>query len=212
MDKLTLNIPGLQEAVAQTDKVLNRVEDVARAVAGVSNKLQSSDIWQGDAANAYEDKSARWSNIFKAQENSVSNMKDALTAVLVCSENMNRQALGFAGIVGGFVGGGARNILTYDPASKSRAIIACDRVIDRICLQIEHLSKIENTVAGVSGDVISSELSSYRKAIDGQKNNLCQLREAIEKYASSAAELVALAASKFASVGASESGDGDLSI
>ncbi|MCL2152224.1 MAG: DUF6531 domain-containing protein [Oscillospiraceae bacterium] len=200
MDKLEINIPKLQDTVAEYGKMVTDAKEIGKSISETNKKLTSTGIWQGDGANAYNGKSGQWNKNYKAHENTAAKMKDATKTVLSQAEDLNRQALGFAGIVGGSSGGGPKNILTYDPNAKTGAVGACEKAIAQIDSQLAQVKKAENSLAGISGLRVSTDLSAYRKALNDRKNKLNKLRQAIMKYASSAEALVSTATRVFGGI------------
>ena len=200
MDKLVLNISILQEAVAQLKKVTDETREAGRVILEANKKLTAPGTWQGDGANAYKGKANQWNRNFREHEITVSQMNAAMKTVLTQAETLNRQALAFAGIVGGSTSGGKRNILTYDPNAKTSAIAACDKAISQIDSQLDQARKAEGALSGVSGFSVSSDLSTYRKVLSNQKNKLHKLKQAIINYAASAETLIATAARVFGGI------------
>jgi len=186
MDKLVLNIPKLQETLEQSKKMLTETKETGKAAVQANKKLAAPGTWQGDAANAYKGKAGQFSKNFKTHENTVSGMRVAMRTMLSQAESLNRQALGFAMSLGSAMCGGTKNILTYDPDAKTLAINACDRVISQIDVQLGQAKKAENTLAGIPGFRVSSELSTYRRTLNERKNKLNKLRQAITKYSENA--------------------------
>ena len=200
MDRLVLNIPKLEETIAQTNKMLTEIKAAGKTVSEANKKLTANGTWQGGGADAYKDKAEQLSKDLMKHEIAVSRMKDAMKAALSQAENLNRQALGFAGFTGGAASGGAKNILTYDPIAKTSAINACDRAISQIDLQLSQVKKAQDALAGVSGFAVSPELSTYHRTLNDRKNKLNKLRQAITNYAASAESFVSTAIRVFGGV------------
>jgi len=200
MDKIILDIPKLQDTVAQSKQIITKTKEIGKSVSDTNRKLTASGTWQGDGANMYKGKAEQWNKNFKIHENTVIKMRDAMKTVLGQAEALNRQALGFAGIVGGSSSGGTRNMLTYDPKAKTSAIYACDKAITQIDSQLEHVRRAESALSGVTGLRLSSDLSAYRRALNDQKNKLSKLKQAITRYATSAEALVTTAIQMFGGI------------
>ena len=204
MDKLILNIPKLRDAVAESNVTVASTKEVGKTISTANRRLTAPGTWQGDSANAYKGKAVQFDKNFKVQENMVAKMKDAMRVVLLQAEGLNRQALGFAGTVGGSSSSGSRDMLTYDPNAKAGAINACNRAISQIDSQLDQVRKAENSLSGLYAFLVLAELALYRRKLNDRKNKLNKLRQAIEKYASSAEALVTAAARAYGGIDISD--------
>jgi len=203
MDKLVLDIPKLQETVAQSGKAIDATKAIGKSVSDSNKKLTSPTTWTGDAANAYKGKAKQWNTNFHEHEKAVSNMRSAMKTVLDQAEALNRQARGFAGIVGARPDDGDKNILTFSPDAKESAAKSCDRAIEQIDILLGLVQKAEDELFGAPRFRLT-ELPAYRRMLGDRKKKLVCLRQAITKYAIGAETLEATAKRLFGSIGEPE--------
>jgi len=201
MDKLVLNIPRLQETVKASKSASEEIAAIHESVAGSNKKLAGRGVWTGGAADAYSFESVRWANHFEVHGDMAVKMHSALKAVYDKAANLNRQALGFAGKVGGSSGAGFRNLLTYDPGAE--AVVACDEAMVQIEAQLRRLTEISGTLSGtslVSAAGLRNSITAYCGTLSKQKTQVRNLYDAVKAYASEAESLAALAVRAFDTV------------
>jgi len=149
MDKLVLNIPRLQDAVKYSRDASDKIGNIRESVVGSNQKLTANGVWTGSAASAYKSVGVGWTGNFNAHGITAGKMHSALKTVYDKAVKLNRQALDFAGKVGGSSGAGFKNVLTYDP--NVGVLEACDKAAAQFEAQLSRLNAISYALPETRG-------------------------------------------------------------
>ena len=189
-----LSIPILQQVENQLKKSVNDTNALQRDVSSANRRLTSYG-WKGQSANAFITNNEQWAADFSEYINNLSAVRDILKKVLQLAENLNRQALGFAGIFGGSTGsgvsGGGRNLLSLSRQAKAAVCDCCRRAIneyDNYKYSLQELKSINGNLR-YSRFSLNSEISSSIREIENNQNKLNKLIVALNAYEAGIDEL-----------------------
>ncbi|MCL2146451.1 MAG: DUF6531 domain-containing protein [Synergistaceae bacterium] len=184
-----LSIPTLERVIKLLDKALVDINSIKKEVSQAADNLTTNG-WKGESSEVFSGKSGQWEDDFSVYINNLLLIRDTLKKVLDLSENLNRQALSFAGLFGGNASG-AKNLLSLSRQAKAAVCRNCQKAIDeydRYRSDLQKLKQLNNSFRYSKLSVLN-EINSSSREIEGCQNSLGKLMEAINKYEKGVDEL-----------------------
>ncbi|MCL1817187.1 MAG: DUF6531 domain-containing protein, partial [Clostridiales bacterium] len=177
-----LNIPTLERVVKHIDKGISNMKALQRSFSGANRDLVSSG-WKGLSSEAFAANNEQGAADFTTYVNNLTNIKDILSKVLRLAEDLNKQALGFAGIFGGGVSG-TKGLLSLSRPAKAEVCRNCRQAIDSYDSYITDLQALKdlNTRLGYSRLSLGNDINSAIREIESNKAKLSKLVNALEAY------------------------------
>ncbi|MCL2146793.1 MAG: DUF6531 domain-containing protein [Synergistaceae bacterium] len=184
-----LSIPILERVVKFLNKAITDMNSLKKESSQAVGNLTTNG-WKGESSEVFSEKSRQWEDDFSIYIDNLLLVRDTLKKVLDLSENLNRQALSFAGLFGGNTSG-AKNLLSLSRQAKAAVCRNCQKAIDeydRYRSDLQKLKQLNNSFR-YSKLSILNEINSSSREIEGCQSNLRKLIKAINEYEEGVDEL-----------------------
>jgi len=184
MSKFVLDMPVMEKAIERLNIYKEQLDRIGERISARFVALTDIRVWSGAGKNAYVQSISNWENDFNVHYGDIEKMLQTLETIYPAAEELNKQALAFASIVGGgwaSVGNINRLTLAWDSSANMKA--CCKNVYDLYEMHKTELGKARTNLSNVSSFGFDMSLmNTLATAINNRMQHINDFRTAIIKY------------------------------